>query len=106
MLTAVDETLYIFSLSDLKSPIDTFQLDGKFFSAIIIDNYLFLGGDGKLQIFKVTTSITQPLVIVKVINTQRGVLKILRVGYELLLGEDSGYLEVFDIKTSSITHTH
>ena len=31
--------------------------------------------------------------------------KIVRVGNELLLGEIA-YLEVFDIKTSSITHTH
>jgi hypothetical protein len=28
------------------------------------------------------------------------------VGHELLLGEFYGYLEVFDIETSSITHTH
>ena len=30
----------------------------------------------------------------------------LRVGHELLLGEKSGYLEVFDIKTSTITSYH
>jgi hypothetical protein len=30
----------------------------------------------------------------------------LRVGDELVLGEWKGYLEVFDIETSSITHTH
>ena len=30
----------------------------------------------------------------------------MRVGDELILGEWNGYLEVFDIETSSITHTH
>ena len=30
----------------------------------------------------------------------------LRVGDELILGQYGGYLQVFDIKTSSITHTH
>jgi hypothetical protein len=32
--------------------------------------------------------------------------KILRAGEELILGEVDGHLEVFDIETSTITHTH
>ena len=34
------------------------------------------------------------------------VFKILRVDHELILGEMEGFLQVFDIKTSSITQTH
>ena len=32
--------------------------------------------------------------------------KILRVGHQLILGQDNGYLEVVDINTSKITSTH
>jgi hypothetical protein len=58
---------------------------------MITDNYLYLGGDKKLHIFEVTTSITQPLMLVTVIVTESVVLKILRVGHELLLGEYDGF---------------
>jgi hypothetical protein len=40
-----------------------------------------------------------------VIKTSCWVNKILRHGYDLILGVGE-YLEVFDIKTSTITHTH
>ena len=56
--------------------------------------------------FEVTTSLTQPIVLVDVIYTLGAVFKILRVRNELILGERSGYLEVFEIETSRITHTH
>ena len=59
-----------------------------------------------LHIFEVSASILQPLKQVKVIDTKDWVYKILRVKNELILGEFSGYIEVFDIETSSITHTH
>jgi hypothetical protein len=53
---------------------------------MIIDDCLYLGGRENLQIFKVTPSLIQPLIPVTVITTKQAVLKILRVGVELLLG--------------------
>jgi hypothetical protein len=75
-----DETLYVYSMSDHTSPIATYQLGGRCFSGIITDNHLYLGGDEKLHVFEVTTSLTHPLIPVKVIDTKDWVLKILRVG--------------------------
>jgi len=88
LYTAGDETLYVYSVSDHTSPIATYQLGGRCFSGIIADNHLFLGGDKKLFVFEITTSLIQPLVQVKVINIKRPVFKILRVRNELILGED------------------
>ena len=59
-----------------------------------------------LYVFKITASLTQPLTLDKVITTKDYVYKTLRVGKELLLGQSWGYLEVFDINTSTVTHTH
>ena len=53
---------------------------------MIIDDRLYLGGEYKLHVFKVTTSLTHPLTPVTVIATKDWVSKILRVGNELLLG--------------------
>ena len=106
MYTAADDTLYVYSMSDHTSPIANYQLDGVCCSGIITDNHLYLGGLRKLQVFEVTSSLTQPLIPLKVIDTEMLVFKILRVGNELILGEDEGYLEVFNIETSSITNTH
>ena len=91
LYTAADETLYVYSMSDHTSPIATYQLGGGCYSGIMSDNYLYLGG-WKLHVFEVTTSLTQPLVPVKVINTDDQVKKILRVDSELILGESYGYL--------------
>ena len=82
--------LYVYSLSDLSSPIATYPLGGRCPSGIINDNRLYLSG-WKLHIFEVTTSITQPLKLVTVIETESRVTKILRAGHELLLGESNGY---------------
>jgi hypothetical protein len=106
LYTARDETLYVYSMSDHTSPIATYQLSKRCLSCIIADNHLYMGGNEKLHVFEVTTSLSQPLILVKVIDAKRWVHKILRVGNELILGEGEGYLEVFDIETSSITHTH
>jgi hypothetical protein len=57
-------------------------------------------------VYEVITHFTQPLILVKEVQTEETVKKILRVGNEILLGEYNGYLEVFDIETSSIIHTH
>jgi hypothetical protein len=89
LYTERNKHLCVFSMSDLSSPIATYPLHGGCDSGIVIDNRLYLGG-WKLKIFEVTTSISQPLKPVTVINTESNVYKILRVGHELLLGQDSG----------------
>ena len=91
LYTEADETLYVYSMSDHTSPIATYQLGFQCNSCIISDNHLYLGGNYKLHVFEVTTSLTQPLVAAKVFNTEHKVFKILRVGQELLLGEGNGY---------------
>ena len=92
LYTAADETLFVYSMSDHTSPIATYRLGGMCFSVIIADNLLYLGGDEKLHIFELTTFITQPLIQFKVIDTKDWVRKILRVGNQLILGEEGGYL--------------
>jgi hypothetical protein len=96
----------VYSLSYLSYPIATYPLGGWCCSGIIADNRLYLCGGKNLHIFEVTTSITQPLMPVKVIDTVYWVYKILRVGHKLLLGEGNGYFQVFDINTSAFTHTY
>ena len=105
LYTEADNTLCVYSLSDLTSPSATFPL-GPCYSALITENRLYLGGAGKLHIFEVNPSLTEPLIPVSDILTKSYVHKILRVGDDLLLGQDFGYLEVFYIKNSNITSTH
>jgi hypothetical protein len=95
-------------LSDTTSFIATYPLSSVCYSGIIIDNRLYLGGKKYLKIIDFTTSLTQPLTPVTQITTENCVYKLMRVvvGHELILGEHGGYLEVFDIETSKITHTH
>ena len=70
LYTERGKNLYVYSLSDLYSPIATYPLGGQCFSAIITDNCLYLGGGyEKLHIFEVSDSISQPLKQVKVIDT-------------------------------------
>jgi hypothetical protein len=106
LYTAGDVTLYVYSMSDHTSPIATYRLGWGCVSGIVTDNHLYLGVYSELHVFEVTSSLTQPLIPVKVIDTKNLVFKILRVANELILGEYDGYLQVFDIETSSITHTH
>jgi hypothetical protein len=92
LYTERGKNLYVYSLSDPSSPIATYPLGGKCFSGIITDNRLYIRADKKLHIFEVmTTSSTQPLNPVTVIDTKDWVRKILRVGQELLLGQGLGY---------------
>jgi hypothetical protein len=89
LYTAAGETLYVYSMSgDLRSPIYTYPLGGECRSGLIIDDRLYLGGDDLhiFHIFKVSPFLTQSLTRVTDITTKRLVLKILRVGNELLLG--------------------
>jgi hypothetical protein len=80
-------TLYVYSLNDLTSPSATYPLGGYFYSsALITDNRLYIGGFLALHIFQVTSSLTEPLRPVTEIRTKDKVLKILRVGDDLLLG--------------------
>ncbi len=44
--------------------------------------------------------------MVKQIESEAGILKLFKVGDKLLLGESVGNLQVFDIKTCNITHSH
>ena len=53
-----------------------------------------------------TPSLTEPLTPVTQIPTEWNVFKILRVGDDLLLGQTTGYLQVFDMKNSNITSAH
>ena len=48
----------------------------------------------------------QPLELVKKINTESRVNKLLRVNHELLVSEQSGSLMVLDIDTCNITSSH
>jgi len=69
LYTAADKTLYVYSMSELRSPIATYPLGGYCYSGIIIEDDLYLGGEYKLNVFKVTSSLTQPLTPVKVVTT-------------------------------------
>ena len=92
LYTERGKNLYVYSLSDPSSPIATYPLGGWCYSGIIAGNRLYLAGEKKLHIFEViTTSSTQPLNPVTVIDTKDSVYKILRVGHELLLGQGYGY---------------
>ena len=86
LYTVADETLYLYSLGDLTSPSATYLLVDMCLSALIIDNCLYLGGKNKLHIFKVTPSLSEPLIPVTKIPIKEGANKILRVGDNLLLG--------------------
>ena len=70
LYTEIDWNMYVYSLSDLSSPIATYPLGDRCESGIITDNHLYLGGIRKLHVFEVTTSLTQPLIPVKVIDTK------------------------------------
>jgi hypothetical protein len=106
LYTVEDMTLSVYSVSDPTSPVVIYQTKVSYcYSGIIADNHLYLGGYKKVWVYKVTTNVTQPLILVKEIQTKQWVYKLLRVGNEILLGEDEGYLEIFDISTSIITST-
>jgi hypothetical protein len=81
-----DKTLYVYSMSDHRSPIATYPLGDTCWSGMIIDDRLYLGAESELHVFKVSTSLTQPLTPVTQITTKGCVYKILRVANELLLG--------------------
>jgi hypothetical protein len=106
LYTELDNTLYVYSLiGDHASPLGTYDLASKCCSGIITDNRLYLGTQKRLIVFEVTASLSQPLIRVDKIDTKENSCRILSVGNELILAEWNGCLEVFDIKSSNITHT-
>ena len=80
LYTAADSTLYVYLMSDTTSPIATYSLTDECYSGIVSENFLYLGGKHYLEIFELTTSITQPLTPVTQITTNHWVFKVLRVG--------------------------
>ncbi len=83
----VDHALYVYSASDLTSPIAICPIEGCFMSGTITENRLYLGGSNKLYVFEMSASLNEPLKpAIQMISTVSWVLKILRVGNELLLG--------------------
>jgi hypothetical protein len=72
LYTEEDETLYVYSFSDINSPCATYPLGdyGRCYSALITENRLYLGGVNKLHIFEVTPSLTEPLTPVTQIRTK------------------------------------
>ena len=81
MYTESGGTLYVYSLSDLKSPLATYKLVGGCNSGIIADNYLYLGGHYTIHVFELTTFLIEPLIPFKIIGTKESVVKILRAGH-------------------------
>jgi hypothetical protein len=87
LYTVADMNLYVYSVSDPTSPVVIYQKEvGYTLSGIIADNHLYLGGFKKFWVYEVTTHFTQPLILVKVVQTKESVYKLLRVGNEILLG--------------------
>ena len=81
LYTFAYNTLYVYSLNDLVSPIETYERRDYCPSGMITDDRLYLGGEKKLRVFKVASSLTQPpLTPVTVVSTKTMVGKIVRVG--------------------------
>ena len=106
LYTEVGGTLYIYLANDLSSPPASFHLGDRCISGIATEDRLYIGGGEKLHVLEVTASMIQPFKLIKAIDTQSSILKMLKLGNELLLGQWMGYLEVFNIETSTITSTH
>jgi hypothetical protein len=111
LYTEAGETLYVYSVADVSSPLATFPLDDHCFSGIICDSRLYLGTENmKLHIFEVTSSPTSPqqppLTLATVIETHGQVFKMVKIGQELLMCEDPRYLQILDTTNSKITGTH
>lgn len=97
----------MYSLTDLTSPIATYEISENCCSGIIANNCLFLGGQSfNIIVFEISTSLTEPLKRLSSFSTIESILKVKKVGQELLLGEVFSILEVFDIDDFKITHTY
>ena len=93
-------------MSDLTSPISTYDLPGWSFSGLIDDNCLFLGSSNQIIVFEISTSLTEPLKRLAIIETSEiFTFTMMKWGTNIILGECNGYLQVFDIQNLKITHT-
>lgn len=108
IFTVTDETLYVYWMSEVSTPIVTYFLGGRCRAGLFIENCLYLGGHSCLHVFEVTLSLFEPLIalgppIPNVIRAR----KILRLNSRLLLFVgDGGYLQLFDVESSAVIHTH
>jgi hypothetical protein len=78
-------------VNNLKSPIATYDLPCIFFSGLISGNYLFLGSS-EIIIYEISRKLDKPLKKLASIKTKEKINKMIKVGQELFLGEDIGYL--------------
>ena len=92
-------------MSDLSSPIATYDHRGGAESGLIADNCLFFGSFTYIIVYEISASLTEPLKALASIRTSLLIYKMIKVGKDILLGEFYGYLEVFDIENFKITHS-
>ena len=85
-------TLNVYSVSDLTSPIASFDLPENCISGLIANNCLFLGASNCIIVYEISASLTEPLKQLSKIKTIEWILKMITVGQELVLGEKDGYL--------------
>lgn len=105
LYTQAAQSLLVYSLADLRAPIAsyTLEINGRS-SGLITNNHLYMTIDNLFLVYKLNSSESEPLQLVAQTYTIWEVSKILRVGKTLLLGENFGFLEIFDLKTRKITH--
>ena len=53
-----DKAIYEYSVRELTHPIATYPLNGHVFSALIVDNRLYLGINQGMQVFEVSSSLS------------------------------------------------
>ena len=81
LYTAASETLQVYTVGDLHTLVASYPLgEGSCKAGIITDNHLYLCWGKKLHVFIVTSSLTEPLIPVTMIETKNWVSKIVRVG--------------------------
>jgi hypothetical protein len=75
-------------------PIANYQVfgEGWIIPKLIDGNHLYLSESRNVRVFEITSSLSQPLKQLPDIITNSWVSKMLRVGHELLLGEENGHL--------------
>jgi hypothetical protein len=93
LYTAAYKTLFVYSASEFTSPIATYVIPVKCWSGLIVNNCLFLGGgSSKIIVYEISTSLSKPLKLLASIETRYFIIKVIKVGQELVLGEEYGYL--------------
>jgi hypothetical protein len=107
VFTCIHYTLYVYSVKEFYFPIASYPLGDFCYSTQIFENCLYLVQEKIefVKVFEVPTSLTEPLTFVTEIQTKAKVFNIFRNGYELLLSESDGWLQVFDIASATISHT-